>query len=337
VAFAGKLIGGLLGGMIGGPVGAGIGLSLGHAVADGPAAVRAERLHWQHHGFGPSGPGAWIVPEWTARGLRGVPVRVTLALGDCVVGASVVPEARAERCAVPRFFIPYARIADGRSARTWLTAAGAPRDMARFAVRLPSPGRRLGCSGPARAVMALAGSARAGGRGLAAGARAAIEAAFLGGYDLDSDGRRWLTQWLDLLAAAEERRLAPGRVARRLEPHLDPEGAQRLLAWLARAWRASWPTPEGRRWVSDLASDLGTEVDWGPEDDEDEVQGALAVLGLEPGASLEAVRTRWRTLVQDRHPDRARDAADVAQRNRDLAEINVAYRVLISRSTQAER
>lgn len=331
MAFAGKLIGGLLGGMLGGPVGAGIGITLGHAVADGPASLRAERLHWRHHGFGPSGPGAWIVPEWTARGLGGVPVRVTLAVGDAVVGASVVPEARAERCGLPRFLVPYARIGDARTARTWLTAAGAPRDVARFALRLPSPGRRIGSSGPARAVMALAASARAGGRALDPGARHAIESAFSAGYALDGAGRGWLHEWLDLLATAELGRLTPPKVARRLRPHLDADGADRLLGWLASSWRQSWPTSAGRDWIDALGAELGAEVDWEVAVDDDDERAALAVLGLAPGATRAEVRARWLSLVQDWHPDRATDPADALRRNRALAEINAAYRSLASR------
>ena len=48
----------------------------------------------------------------------------------------------------------------------------------------------------------------------------------------------------------------------------------------------------------------------------------LAVLGLEPGATAEQIKTRYRDLAREHHPDRGGDTAR-------MAEINEAYETLV--------
>lgn len=166
MAWSGKLVGGLIGGMVGGPVGAGFGATLGHLLADKDRALELVGVEWQHHGFSASGPGMWIQPVWVARGRSGREVTVRLELGDAVRQAIVEPEEDVEECHVPRFFIPYERIGGETTAVVRLRSEGVAKDEAAFDVELPNEVRRMGGSGPARAVMALVACARAGGRPL---------------------------------------------------------------------------------------------------------------------------------------------------------------------------
>ncbi len=54
-----------------------------------------------------------------------------------------------------------------------------------------------------------------------------------------------------------------------------------------------------------------------------------AVLGVEPGASPDAIKAAWRTLARRHHPDLTGDEPEVALRaTRRMAEINAAYAAL---------
>jgi hypothetical protein len=331
MAWSGKLVGGLIGGMLGGPLGAGLGATMGHVLGDGQRALDLQRLDWQQHAFGEAGPGMVVVPVFIARGLAGADVRVTVRCADFSSRATVTPDADPETVTLPRVFIPYAELPE-RSVVTVsvrLRAAGRE-DQAEFRVRTPNAVRRLGGSGPARAVMALVAAARAAGD-LSPAAERFIRDPFAEGVTLDDDGRAWLTDWLAELRAAAVGRLAPDRVAPRLAPHLDDDGRARLLEWLWRGTAAAWPAPASAAWIEALAEQLGATRPPSAEPSEDDDREALATLGLPATADDDAVRAAWHKLVQRWHPDHARTPEEAAVRNRRLAEVNAAYRRLRGR------
>jgi len=62
------------------------------------------------------------------------------------------------------------------------------------------------------------------------------------------------------------------------------------------------------------------------------------VLGVEPGASPEAVRAAWRSLARRHHPDLTADDPEAARRaTRRMAEINAAYAALTRPDATARR
>lgn len=318
MAWSGKLVGGLIGGMVGGPVGAGFGATLGHLLADKDRALEAVGVEWVHHGFSASGPGLWIQPVWIARGRAGKDVTVRLELGDAVRQAVVEPEEDVEECHVPRFFIPYELVGDATAVVVRLRSEGAAKDEAAFDVELPNAVRRMGGSGPARAVMALVACARADGRTLTRDDVRYIRESFLEGQELDEDGLAWLKAWIRELRDADPARLTATKVARRLEPHLDADGRERMFGWLLRG-----PWPQGE-WIEALAVALGVDLDAIErrlEDGPDPWQ----VLGIPRGAPIEEARAAYHKLVHRWHPDRA-DPGETEAFTRRMAEINAAWR-----------
>lgn len=329
MAWSGKLVGGLLGGMLGGPVGAGVGAALGHVVGDAARALELVRLDWQHHAFRTNGPGVVLTPIWQARKLVGRDILVRAQLGGVRQEHIVVPEDIDETCTVPSFFFAYADLDAGlkQHAHVWLHGPAGHGDDAEFPVQLPNTVRRLGGSGPARAVMALVASARAGNRAFTREDARFIRRTFCEGVELDDDGLVWLHDWLQELEAAEVDRMTPEKVAKRLQTHLDADAAARLAGWCWRGVRDAWPGPGQEAYVRALATELGTDPRE-PDNDPDERAAACAVLGVPLGASandLKAARTR---LIQRWHPDRAPSPAAVAEHNRRMAEVNAAYRLL---------
>jgi hypothetical protein len=192
--------------------------------------------------------------------------------------------------------------------------------------------------------MALAACARAGGRPLERGDVRFVRETFTSSLPLDDEGRRWLRAWLRTLRDADLARLAPEKVAARLERHLadhadDPEGGLRLdavLLWLMRGAREAWPGEAQEAWISAFAAALGCdaprltalweELDAEPEDTD--ASQARMVLGVAAGATPDEIRAAWRRLVLQYHPDRARTPEQVAEATRRMSEINAAYRVL---------
>ncbi len=345
MGWSGKLLGGLVGGMVGGPVGAGVGAAIGHYLADGEGAARAgdlvvERIEWRHHAFGPSGPCARIVPIWRTRRHAGRDVTVRISGGDATDRAVVTVEDPDERCALPAFALPYARLdpsgdAERISVQVSLTSER-NRDACAFDVPLPNAVRRLGLSGPARLVMALVACARAGERPLTRDDVRFVRESFCAAHPLDDDGLIWLRDWLRELRAASLERLAPERVAERVRPHLPADDPSELLLWLMRGARASWAGGPQEAWIAGFADALGVDagrVDalWSEIDgvsSEAERARAAAVLGIDADAPPDAVRAAWLRLVQQHHPDRARTADDQADATRRTAEINAAWQVL---------
>lgn len=61
-----------------------------------------------------------------------------------------------------------------------------------------------------------------------------------------------------------------------------------------------------------------------------EIDRAFSTLGLTPASSLADVRRVYRAKVRDIHPDRILDSSDRAVKNRELARINDAYRLLLT-------
>lgn len=329
MAWSGKLVGGLIGGMLGGPLGAGLGVTVGHVLGDAGRALELHRLDWQHHAFSEAGPGLVLTPVWTARGLLGVDVKVRIAVGDSLRRASVTPDDPEELCAAPRVFVAYGELPEGEAldVRVKLRAGAGREDEAIFRVRLPNSVRRLGGSGPARAVMALVACARAGGRALTREDVRFVRTSFFEGLELDEDGQLWLREWLRELAAADLGRLTPEKVARRLDPHLDAEGRARLVGWLWRGVAEAWPGAAANDWVVALADALGTPATE-PGPGGDPRLEAWATLGVPPGTVGEPLREAWLNLVSRWHPDRARTPGDVTVCNRRMAELNAAYRLL---------
>lgn len=329
MAWSGKLVGGLIGGMLGGPLGAGLGATVGHVLGDGGRALELHRLDWQQHGFGESGPGLVLAPVWTARGLVGVDVKVRVRAGEFSHRSTVTPDDAVEACAMPRVFVPYGRLPQAEHVEVTLslkTSAG-HEDEARFRLRTPNAVRRLGGSGPARAVMALVGCARAGGRTFTRNDHAFVRSTFIEGLALDEDGLLWLREWLHELASADAQRLSADKVARRLSPHLDAEGSARLLGWLWRGVGDAWPGDAQSAWVVELAAALGAPVGQAMPTADARAE-AWATLGVAPGTTGEPLRAAWLQLIQRWHPDRARTPEDVIVCNRRMAEVNAAYRSL---------
>ncbi len=258
MAWSGKLVGGLIGGMLAGPLGAGIGATVGHVFGDGGRALELHRLDWQQHAFRECGPGMVVTPIFTARGLADVDVRVRVSVGEVHQRATVTPESDPELVALPHAFLRYATLPDRSfvTVSVRVSASGGREDEAAFRVRTPNAVRRLGGSGPARAVMALVSAARAAGP-LTSEAERFIRMSFAEGVALDDDGAAWLDDWLAELRSAAIERLAPDRVAARLEPHLDPEGRARLMVWLWRGATEAWPQTASLRYVEALAEALG--------------------------------------------------------------------------------
>ncbi len=329
MAWSGKLVGGLIGGMLGGPLGAGLGATVGHVLGDAGRALELHRLDWQQHGFAESGPGLMLTPVWTARGLVGVDVKVRVRAGEFTHRSTVTPEEPVEACALPRVFVPYARLPEQEHVLVELsvkTTAGHG-DEAQFRLRTPNAVRRLGGSGPARAVMALVGSARAGGRAFTRDDRAFIGTSFSEGLALDEDGLLWLREWIHELASADGKRLSAAKVARRLDPHLDGEGRARLMGWLWRGVGDAWPGEAQSAWVVELAAALGTPTGEAVPTADARAE-AWATLGVPPGTTGEPLRAAWLQLIHRWHPDRARTPEDVIVCNRRMAEVNAAYRLL---------
>ncbi len=329
MAWSGKLVGGLIGGMLGGPLGAGVGATVGHVLGDSARSLELHRLDWQHHAFSESGPGMVVTPVWTARGLAGEPVRVRVSAGEALRRATVTPEEAEELGALPRVFLPYAELPEGDHVDVAVKLrVGAREDEAKFRVRMPNAVRRLGGSGPARAVMALVGAARAGGRALTRDDVRFIRESFLEGAPMEEDGVTWLRAWVRELAAAELPRLSAAKIAERLDPHLDGEGRVRLVGWLWRGMAEAWPGAAQREFVDTLAAALGAASAPGALEGEDARRVAWATLGVPPGTEGDALRDAWRKLVNQWHPDRARTPEDVIVCNRRMAEVNAAYRLL---------
>jgi curved DNA-binding protein CbpA len=62
------------------------------------------------------------------------------------------------------------------------------------------------------------------------------------------------------------------------------------------------------------------------------------VLGVEPGASTEEIRARWRSLARQHHPDLTADDPVAARRaTRRMAEINAAYAALTRSDAKVRR
>lgn len=329
MAWSGKLVGGLIGGMLGGPLGAGLGATMGHVLGDSSRALELQRLDWQHHGFGDSGPGLVLTPVWTARKLLGVDIKVRVKVGDTVHRATVTPDDPDETCAAPQVFVPYAELGDEDATDVFVRVRAEPgrSDEATFRVRLPNRVRRLGSSGPARAVMALVACARAGGRTFTREDARFIRESFVEGLALDEDGLAWLRAWIRELAGADLARLDPGKVAARLDPHLDAEGRARLIGWLWRGVAEAWSGEAQRAYVIGLAAALGTAAE-GASAHPDPRLEAWATLGVAPGTSGDSLREAWLRLVQTWHPDRARTPEEAMINNRRMAEVNAAYRSL---------
>ncbi len=329
MAWSGKLVGGLIGGMLGGPLGAGIGATVGHVLGDGRRALELHRLDWHQHAFREAGPGMLVTPVFTARGLADAEVRVTFTCGELRHRATVSPDTDPETVALPRVFLPYADLPEAQtvSVQVRLRAGPGQEDEATFRVRTPNAVRRLGGSGPARAVMALVAAARASGE-LSPDAVRFIRESFAEGLALDDDGRLWLRAWLRELRAAAPERLAPGRVAARLDPHLDDEGRAGLLEWLWRGAAEAWTAPESVAYIEALADALGASPARPPPGLADAQREARATLGVAEDADADAVRAAWHALVQRWHPDLARTPEEAVVRNRRLAEVNAAARLL---------
>lgn len=60
----------------------------------------------------------------------------------------------------------------------------------------------------------------------------------------------------------------------------------------------------------------------------DDYLADYALLGLQPGCSMETLERTWRLAVRELHPDRAHDSPDVEARSRRLHELTGAYRRL---------
>ncbi len=62
------------------------------------------------------------------------------------------------------------------------------------------------------------------------------------------------------------------------------------------------------------------------------------VLGVEPGASIEEIRARWRSLARQHHPDlTAHDPVAARRATRRMAEINTAYAALTRADAKVRR
>jgi hypothetical protein len=345
LAWSGKLLGGLVGGMVGGPVGAGVGAAIGHYLADGEGAAQAGdlvvvRLEWRHHVFGPSGPCARLVPVWRARRHAGKDVEVRVRAGEARERAVVAIEEPDELCALPAFTLPYALLdpsddADATSVRVTLSGPGG-RDDATFDLPLPNRVKRMGLSGPARLVMALVACARAGERPLTRDDLRFVRETFCAAHPLDEHGIAWLRAWLRELREAAPERLGAEKVAARVQPHLPSGEATDLLMWLMRGARTTWPGGPQEAWIARFAEALGVDALrvsqlWEQLDgasDVDERARAAAVLGVSADAPPERIRAAWLQLVQQHHPDRARNADEQAEATRRTAELNAAWQVL---------
>ena len=339
MAWSGKVLGGVVGAMVGGPLGAGVGAALGHYLADSGAAAKARelgvsRLLWKQHAFSESGPGICITPVWRATGHRGKEVRVRADAGEWAESEQVEIEADDELCELPSFVVPYDGF-DG-SVRIRLDSRRATSEAATFELPLPSRVRRLGCSGPARVVMALVACARAGDRPLVREDIRFIRETFTAAHPLDDQGLAWLKAWLRELRDAELDRLTPEKVARRLERHLRDDAGEEIVLWLMRGARNAWPGPGAEAWIAGFVAALGMdatrlaglwrELDANP--DADVRARAREVLGVAADATPEAIRDAWRRLVRQWHPDRARTEAEIATATAQTAAINAAWRVL---------
>lgn len=333
VAWTSKVLGGLIGGMVGGPVGAGIGVALGHYLGDARLPLQVQQLHYQHHAFTASGPAMLLTPEWMARGLEGVDCGVTLSWPGFSQTEVVIPDAAEEVCHLPLFFVPYAHAPEGArvSVTVTLRAPGARTDRASFDVPLPSPVRRLGLSGPSRTVMALVACARAGGRRLERVDIRFIRDSFTDAHPLDEDGVQWLKAWLRELDLAEAERLSAPKVAERLRPHLDRQGAAAVLLWLYQGTREAWPGPAAMNFVEELGQHLGVSAEDAAAIGRDLERPlhhrveALTELGLGPTATRDEAHAAWLKLVQRHHPDRADDPAAAT---RKVARLNAAWNLL---------
>jgi hypothetical protein len=261
-------------------------------------------------------------------------VRVRVQLDGLRREEVVVPEDADEMCALPHLFFSYGDLPEQASVEATVRIRGpaGAGDEATFVVQLPNPVRRMGGNGPARAVMALVGTARAGGRALERADARYIRRTFCEGIDLDDDGLVWLHDWLAELEVADPGRLSPEKVARRLQSHLDGEGAQRLLGWCWRAVRDQWPGVPQESYLRELASALGTNAEE-PKIDPTEHDLAWSVLGVARGATATELKLARARLVQRWHPDRARTPEQLVEHNRRMAEVNAAYRMLTETET----
>lgn len=82
----------------------------------------------------------------------------------------------------------------------------------------------------------------------------------------------------------------------------DPQSAQVLEAWLDRTW-PDWREQAHQRW-SQGRSSRDSASSSGPSSGRMSREEALAVLGLEPGASAEEIKAAHRRLMAAAHPDR---------------------------------
>lgn len=337
--WSGKVLGGLFGGVVGGPLGAGFGAALGHYFADeaeeSTSPVRLLRLGWRHHAFGPSGPGVLVTPVWRARGLVGHACTVDVWTDRLREVLEIEPEHPNEECQLPEVLLPYADVDDPLRVSVQVRG-GRGVDQDRFDVPLPSPVRRLGCSGPGRVVMALVAAARAGGRALTREDVRYIRVRVETAHGLDEDGVRWLRRWMRELRDADLGRLTAEKVAARVQPHVDPAGLRRLLGLLTYGARVTWPGEAPVRWVDAFAAALGApsavlEEAWAaavPPGEAGDRRAALEVLGLDGAPTPEAVRAAWRRLARQFHPDRAISPEQAEQWTRKLVRINAAYELL---------
>lgn len=336
--WTGKVIGGLLGALVGGPVGAGVGVTVGHLVADGGrrGGIRIQNLHWIHHAFGPSGPEMRVHPEWCAVGAGGEVARVTVRTCGEALSAEVEMDAEDETVQLPEFSAPYSWYGDDEAAHFDVDIrARVAADRARFVVPLPSQVKRLGLSGPSRVVMALVGAARAGGAELQTPDRQFILQSFEASYALDAYGRAWLRAWLGMLADAAPSRLAAGKVASRLAPHVAEQPGP-VLTWLWRGAEDAWRDDASVGWIEELGLALGLDEAQIAERRQEVQEGkpglsrrdALVTLGVREGAEIGEIRAAWVRLARLHHPDRAEGADATAAANRRMARINAAWELL---------
>jgi DnaJ-domain-containing protein 1 len=216
-------------------------------------------------------------------------------------------------------FVPYAAVPARLHELTvelWLVEVGDPIEERLYSLVLPDHETRRLENALTAVVLALVSiSAARVDEGVIASGQ--LEDALATTFGLDDIGRAWARE---LVIDAEEE--SERMTVTRLRAHVSPEAMPRVLGLL----RSFARTPRSITFHARIAEALGARTGRKPRATAANA-AHYATLGLEPGATREALRVAFHKLAARHHPDRVAEA-DRDAATEQMKQINAAYAVL---------
>lgn len=350
MGWSGKVVLGGIGAVIAGPAGAALGAALGHLLDEEeslPVELESKGVIWGI--VSPDGPGLGLLlsatpsdkvpPDaQTAAFLRNESGFLKSQLSDYAdqdgdlrtIGRII----RESEDATMVFFIPYAAIppqTTGTLTVTIVLVAGTERlALSDFAIELPARKKLLANN----LLSALVHAAVAVVRG--AGELDRLEVRHIRqqmerNFELNETGQEVLRV---LLKSANAKPMGEEALATLLSKHIEPENYSSFVSYLFEVARADGEVaPAEEEFISGLCARLGV-----PKNLVEEVRGKYVVdlsihyaeLELQPGASWVEVRSAYRRLASEYHPDHVHNMPKGFQEfaTRKMMALNVAFETL---------